>query len=42
VALPAVVMFNLSQRWLRRASQRSSVLGHAVVAWLRAPRAGEG
>jgi biopolymer transport protein ExbB len=42
VALPAVVMFNLYQRWLRRASQRSSVLGHAVVAWLRAPRAGEG
>src|SRR5512146_1482177 len=35
VALPAVVMFNLYQRWLRRASQRSSVLGHAVVAWLR-------
>jgi len=39
VALPAVVMFNLYQRWLRRASQRSSVLGHAVVAWLRAPPA---
>jgi biopolymer transport protein ExbB len=42
VALPAVVMFNLYQRWLRRTSQRSSVLGHAVVAWLRAARAGEG
>ncbi|HEX9291604.1 MAG TPA: MotA/TolQ/ExbB proton channel family protein [Anaeromyxobacteraceae bacterium] len=40
VALPAVVMFNLYQRWLRRASQRSSALGHAVVAWLRAPPAG--
>ena len=39
VALPAVVMFNLYQRWLRRASQRSSVLGHAVVAWLRSARA---
>jgi biopolymer transport protein ExbB len=39
VALPAVVMFNLYQRWLRRTSQRSSVLGHAVVAWLKAPRA---
>ncbi len=36
VALPAVVMFNLYQRWLRRASQRASVLGHAVVASLRA------
>jgi biopolymer transport protein ExbB len=39
VALPAVVMFNLYQRWLRRTSQRSSVLGHAVVAWLKAPSA---
>jgi biopolymer transport protein ExbB len=39
VALPAVVMFNLYQRWLRRTSQRSSVLGHAVVAWLKATRA---
>ncbi len=39
VALPAVVMFNLYQRWLRRASQRSSVLGHAIVAWLRSPGA---
>ncbi len=36
VALPAVVMFNLYQRWLRRITQRSSVLGHAVVAWLKA------
>jgi biopolymer transport protein ExbB/TolQ len=41
VALPAVVMFNLFQRWVRRTTQRASVLGHAVVAWLRAaPRAG--
>ncbi len=36
VALPAVVMFNLFQRWVRRTTQRSTVLGHAVVAWLRA------
>ncbi len=36
VALPAVVMFNLYQRWLRRITQRSSVLGHAVVAYLKA------
>jgi biopolymer transport protein ExbB len=40
VALPAVVMFNLYQRWLRRAAQRASVLGHSVVAWLKAPPAG--
>ena len=41
VALPAVVMFNLYQRWVRRTTQRASVLGHSVVAWLRAaPRAG--
>ncbi len=41
VALPAVVMFNLYQRWLRRITQRSSALGHAVIAWLRArPEAG--
>ncbi len=40
VALPAVVMFNFFQRWLRRTSQRSSALGHAVVAALRAPSAG--
>ncbi|HXJ79017.1 MAG TPA: MotA/TolQ/ExbB proton channel family protein [Candidatus Methylomirabilis sp.] len=41
VALPAVVMFNLYLRWLRRATQRASVLGHAVVAYLRArPAAG--
>ncbi|MGC3998356.1 MAG: MotA/TolQ/ExbB proton channel family protein [Anaeromyxobacter sp.] len=38
VALPAVVMFNLYQRWVRRSAQRASVLGHAVVAWLRAGR----
>ena len=37
VALPAVVMFNLYQRWLRRAAQRASVLGHSVVAWLKTP-----
>jgi biopolymer transport protein ExbB len=36
VALPAVVMFNLYTRWLRRAAQRSAVLGHALVARLRA------
>ncbi len=36
VALPAVVMFNLYQRWLRRASQRASALGHAAVASLKA------
>jgi len=35
VALPAVVMFNLYTRWLRRSAQRSAVLGHAVVAYLR-------
>jgi biopolymer transport protein ExbB len=34
VALPAVVMFNLYQRWLRRAAQRSAVIGHAIVAHL--------
>ena len=37
VALPAVIMFNLYQRWLRRTAQRASALGHAVVAGLRAP-----
>ena len=37
VALPAVVMFNLYQRWLRRSAQRASALGHAAVASLRAP-----
>ncbi|HVP69160.1 MAG TPA: MotA/TolQ/ExbB proton channel family protein [Anaeromyxobacteraceae bacterium] len=42
VALPAVVMFNLYLRWLRRAAQRSSVLGHAVVAYLKARPAAEG
>ena len=36
VALPAVVMFNLYQRWLRRAAQRASALGHAAVASLKA------
>jgi len=36
VALPAVVMFNLYQRWLRRSAQRAAVLGHAVVARLKA------
>ena len=40
VALPAVVMFNLYQRWLRRTSQRASALGHAAVAWLRATPGG--
>lgn len=35
VALPAVVMFNLYTRWLRRAAQRSAVLAHAAVAHLR-------
>ena len=35
VALPAVVMFNLYTRWLRRSTQRSAVLGHAVVAFLK-------
>jgi biopolymer transport protein ExbB len=35
VALPAVVMFNLYTRWLRRSTQRAAVLGHAVVAHLR-------
>jgi biopolymer transport protein ExbB len=42
VALPAVVMFNLFQRWLRRTTQRSSTIGHAVVAWLKAAPAGRG
>ena len=36
VALPAVIAFNLFQRWLRRVTQRSTALGHAVVAILRA------
>jgi len=40
VALPAVVMFNLYQRWLRRTSQRAAALGHAAVAWLRATPGG--
>jgi biopolymer transport protein ExbB len=34
VALPAVVMFNVFQRWLRRTTQRAASLGHAAVAWL--------
>ncbi len=42
VALPAVIMFNLFQRWVRRTTQRSSVLGHAVVAWLKAPAGARG
>jgi biopolymer transport protein ExbB len=41
VALPAVVMFNLYQRWVRRAAQRASVLGHSAVAWLKARPAGQ-
>jgi biopolymer transport protein ExbB len=41
VALPAVIAFNLFQRWLRRSAQRSSVLGHAAVAFLTSARAGE-
>lgn len=36
VALPAVVMFNLYQRWLRRTTQRATSLGHSAVAFLRA------
>jgi biopolymer transport protein ExbB/TolQ len=36
VALPAVVMFNLFQRWLRRTAQQSTALGHAIVAFLKA------
>jgi biopolymer transport protein ExbB len=36
VALPAVVAYNLFQRQLRQSAQRASVLGHAVVALLRA------
>jgi biopolymer transport protein ExbB len=35
VALPAVVMFNLYNRWLRRSAQRSTVMGHAIAAFLR-------
>lgn len=35
VALPAVVMFNLYTRWLRRAAQRSTMMGHAIGAFLR-------
>jgi biopolymer transport protein ExbB len=36
VALPAVMAFNIFQRRLRRVTQRSTALGHAVVAILRA------
>lgn len=36
VALPAVISYNLFQRWLRRTAQRSTVLGHAAVAHLEA------
>jgi biopolymer transport protein ExbB len=36
VALPAVVAYNLFQRQLRRATQRANILGHAVIAELRA------
>jgi biopolymer transport protein ExbB len=36
VALPAVVAYNLFQRALRRATQRATALGHAVVAHLEA------
>ena len=42
VALPAVVMFNGFQRWLRRNVQRASVLGHAAVAHLQRTSGGEG
>ena len=34
VAMPAVITFNLFQRWLRRTTQRATALGHAAVAWL--------
>lgn len=36
VALPAVVAYNAFQRWIRRAAQRASSLGHAAVAHLEA------
>ena len=32
VALPAVVLFNTFQRWLRRVTQRANVLGRSVEA----------
>jgi biopolymer transport protein ExbB len=41
VALPAVISYNLFQRWLRRTAQRSAVLGHAAVAHLEARPGGE-
>jgi biopolymer transport protein ExbB len=40
VALPAVVAYNAFQRQVRQAAQRASVLGHCVIAWLRATPAG--
>jgi biopolymer transport protein ExbB len=40
VALPAVIMFNLYQRWLRRSTQRAAALGHAAVAWLESKARG--
>jgi biopolymer transport protein ExbB len=40
VALPAVIMFNLYQRWLRRSTQRAAALGHAAVAWLESTARG--
>ncbi|HUL58618.1 MAG TPA: MotA/TolQ/ExbB proton channel family protein [Anaeromyxobacteraceae bacterium] len=40
VALPAVIAFNLFQRGIRRAAQRSAALGHAAIAHLRARREG--
>ncbi len=42
VALPAVVAYNLFQRWLRRAAQRATALGHAAVAALEARPGAEG
>jgi biopolymer transport protein ExbB len=42
VALPAVVAYNLFQRRLRQTAQRASVLGHAVIAHLRAAPAAPG
>ena len=36
VALPAVVAFNRFQRWLKAITSRTNMLGHALVAYLRA------
>lgn len=36
VALPAVVTYNAYQRWLKAIISRTNVLGHALVAQLRA------